>query len=582
MTKTPTDIAKYFRESITFDLKNNPINTYKQIKDAYDDFFTLIDREAFIALLNDILYYDNQLKDIFCDLYDTELGIQCFANQDARKYPRMRITYFLTQPKYQYHKNNITKIYFAINTWLAFFDENIIEPEWEKCPFCGKPIKNNICTGIYCGKTREEAMKAAIELSNLLLEAKEGITISTPSYWYNIEEGSEFYNDYKSPILTYTKKQRDQEEEKKQNTINEGIKELNKIKAALIIEIDKENPNFDNLLTNLSSSNAIKDASAFNDRSFTQKLNQIKKQIIKKQDEQKTRKELSEKFGSFNDTIDHFITAYTRLNNALTIKKLSINTFKEILDETNQLYEKINLGIKNGYQIKNENILKTIKQYENTTQVKATEYIVEKIEQAAINDAKNELVEKTNLILIDLEKTSPLQNKAELIENNFLNNIEKNHYFDNIRINHTIEYNYIVDPIRKKISNLVEEENKLKLDAFKKDCKELTEEINHTDKTEKSIKYLIDQLNLIIKNDYYKTIRSRNEYIKLIGILNRKIDNLSLDDKTKKLEEENKNLSLQLEQITKQNKLHKNIFIITVISLSIIIIILIISILLII
>lgn len=551
---TPIEIAKFFQESIDFDLKNQTITSYKQIKDANDEFYTLTDREAFNALLNDIFYFDNQLKDIFSDLYDSELGIQCFANIEARKYPRMRITYFLSQAKYHYHKNNIAKIYFAINTWLAFFNTPTIEPEWEKCPFCQSIVRKGICTGLYCKKTKEEAMKASIELSGLLVEAKLGGTIVTPSYWYNIEEGSEFYNDYKAPILLYTKKQREQEEETKQNTINEGIKEINKVRAMLKIEVDKEKPNFNQLLTILSDSEAIKDANAYNDRSFSQRLNLLTKQIIKKQEELKEQIELKKKYGSFNQTIDDFLTSCTKLKRELTLKKSSLETFKELLDETNKTYENIMVGIKKGYQVKKQSVFEVIKDFETNIQVKATEYIVEKIEQGASEDAKNELVATINQILIDLDKATPIDNKSEFIEKTYIEKVVENTHFDTLRVKDTSYYNNLVEPVRKKIATLVEEENKLKLQTFKKEYESLLNEINQTNKKDSKVKHLLDQLTIMTHNDYYKSIKRNNEYGRLLAILTKKIDNLLAIDQTKKIEQENKQLLKNIEQIQKEKK----------------------------
>ena len=65
LKSNPKDIAKYFRDSVTFDFSKQTITSFQQILRERDGFFALLDRGAFSALLNDCLSYDNQLVDIF-------------------------------------------------------------------------------------------------------------------------------------------------------------------------------------------------------------------------------------------------------------------------------------------------------------------------------------------------------------------------------------------------------------------------------------------------------------------------------------------------------------------------------------
>ena len=103
ITAQPKEIAKYFRESVDFDFKKNNITSYAQLAANDEAFFTLLDRDAFGALLHDCLD-DNQLTDIFMDVFDAEMGITKFADEANRTSPKQYISYFLSTPAYALHQ----------------------------------------------------------------------------------------------------------------------------------------------------------------------------------------------------------------------------------------------------------------------------------------------------------------------------------------------------------------------------------------------------------------------------------------------------------------------------------------------
>lgn len=199
ITAQPKEIAKYFRESVDFDFKKNNITSYAQLAANDEAFFTLLDRDAFGALLHDCLD-DNQLTDIFMDVFDAEMGITKFADEANRTSPKQYISYFLSTPAYAYHQNDLAKVYICFNTWLSFFGAAVVATEWTKCPYCGGSVmKNGTCTK--CKQKTSAALKAVSELTAMLARERNGEQTLNPSYWETITEGGEFYAEFKREIL---------------------------------------------------------------------------------------------------------------------------------------------------------------------------------------------------------------------------------------------------------------------------------------------------------------------------------------------------------------------------------------------
>ena len=164
MSITAKELAKKFRESVDFDFARESILSYDQIltmgegTDFYsvsggDNFYSLTDKEAFSALLNDYITDDNQLVDIFLDLYDAKLGLQRIADPRVRNNPKQIIIAFVNMEKYRYHQTHIAKVYQAINTWLLFVGAAEVSMTWNRCPVCGGTVKNDACAS--CKKTNQ-------------------------------------------------------------------------------------------------------------------------------------------------------------------------------------------------------------------------------------------------------------------------------------------------------------------------------------------------------------------------------------------------------------------------------------------
>ena len=81
------NLAKYFRDTVSFDFKKETISSYTQIRRRYDDFYALENTQAFSALLKDVIGHNDQLMDVFIDLNAAGCGFECFAekaNQDEK------------------------------------------------------------------------------------------------------------------------------------------------------------------------------------------------------------------------------------------------------------------------------------------------------------------------------------------------------------------------------------------------------------------------------------------------------------------------------------------------------------------
>ena len=264
---TAKQLASFFRGSVKFNFKKEQIISLSQIMRERDSFFALLDRDAFSALLNDILYYDNQQIDIFMDIYDAELGFRGYADQSKRRTPRTAIAYFLDMSKYHYHSNAITKVYFAFNTWLIFFGEPAITPQWSHCPFCGSATDGNgNCTSKGCKMKSADFLAASVRLADMLMDEREGNETANPDYWDKIVPKSEFYDNYKSEILTCRSNRENQrmlaQQKRQKADVADAIARINALTARLRVETAKPKPDFDGITADLYSDEKIKSAAA--------------------------------------------------------------------------------------------------------------------------------------------------------------------------------------------------------------------------------------------------------------------------------------------------------------------------------
>ena len=231
------EIAHYFQETVGNSCKTEEIVAFKQVENL-DEYYALVDREAFGSLLNDCLGYDNQLVNIFLDLFDSELGFKKLADRSSRESPRQYVIHFLNIQKYSYHKSATSKVFLAFNVWLNFFGAPEISPEWKQCPFCGDKIVNNICSR--CKGNAFEFNNAFVELERVLCEFRSGnYSPAKIKYYDKIVEGSEFYFSYKRKIDELRERHEEQEKKLKQQ-IDESVNKKQYYHASGLIKAYKK------------------------------------------------------------------------------------------------------------------------------------------------------------------------------------------------------------------------------------------------------------------------------------------------------------------------------------------------------
>lgn len=536
---TPQDIAKYFQDSVSFDFKRESISSFQQIEAESENFYTLIDKEAFSALLNDFLGYDNQLEDIFRDIFDSELGIHCFSNQSARNSPRSRITYFLN--KYPYHQHDIAKVYLAFNTWLVFFGCDTLSPDWTKCPFCGSAVKAGsngslgACTNKSCKKTTADFMGAASELATIFAEEQEGKATPTPQYWDAIKERAEFYTEYKLPIEKLRSSRIHEEqlktEKKKKEIIDLAVKELNKISALLSLEIDKQAPDFDSILRLIAQNPQINEANKYNDVSFSKEVSALISLVAKKKEKLNKSRAEAQNAMEFSLNIKKFLELQSFLEQELVSESKPFEEFKSLFEELDDTYNRISAGKKSGYKIDNAETLDAINKYETSLRTQFVEYISKKEHASLILKKQSELITKVNVILNSFNGVQAEDDRSAQISETFNSEIEMNNYFDDYRIECRTQYLELTNSVRVALSELIRSENEVKIADFKKQADEFIAELDKSQPNQMRSMGFKERLNIIKSTKYYDSIRTNGEYIRNINIISEKITILENDEK---------------------------------------------------
>lgn len=522
MLTTAKQIAKYFQDSVLFDFNKETVSSLSQIQFPRDpskvNFFTLTDRDAFCALLHDCLSYDNQLQDIFVDFFDSGLGLHRFASPDARKSPRTIVTYFLSQPKFQYHKNDVAKVYLAVNTWLVFFGAQEITPEWDVCPFCGGSIKSGKC--VKCKKANAEFKKASEELTIILADEQSGKETPTPSYWKDIVDGSEFYLEYKVQIELLRKGRKNEvlliAEKAKKTAVDKADKQLNLIKGALALEMAKAEPNLERFLKEITDSADIKEALKFADDGFTKRLAEVKDQISKKQKEIEDRQKADLKEKEIEDTVMEFLRHLSALEKDMTANTRPFKDVKETFLKLEQNYTKLNGFIKSGAKKCDGALLESVTRYEKTVRALASGFIYTTEEKNKLDEKQKKLIETVNLILNMFNGVKPIDDKGKDITLRFNTDVESNHSYDDFRIKRKQEYEEVVKPVKKALAKLISEENEHKMSDFSKQSDELLKDISNQDPSGYKSATFDVRLKNIEGNAFYASIRSNGEYKRAI------------------------------------------------------------------
>ena len=547
---TPEAIAEFFRKSVSFDFKKETISSFVQIQRYPSAFFSLLDRDAFSSLLHDSISRDNQLEDIFMDIFDAGLGIHKLADARSRMMPGSIIAYFLNTPKYQYHQNDVAKIYLAYSAWLIFFGGKKIDPEWKKCPFCGSPVKDGTCTNRACKKTNKIFLSAARELANVLETERGGTQAATPTFWDSIAEGSEFYAEYKAEIEALRKKRDDDKrlgnEVKRKEVIDKAKAELVLIGKEISTESMKEAPDFDAILTKLSKNTTIQEALKLNDRSFESDVADVKKTIDRYRKEYKKKIEDTEMQSTFKKTLDLFMKDAVLLEEEIASGSRSLPEIKALFDETDNAYAQVKKDVSANHFALEKAEADRLEEYKNSLRPSAVDYISKKEYQQKLMKKQTDLMIKVNLLLNLFTGVQAADDKSKELKQKFESEIEKNTEYDVIRLERKSQYDEIVDPIRRKLDELIKEENAVKMQDFVAHTDELMRSIDTASPAKVSAGSYGRQLYDLKENEYYASIRTTGEYVRRVSVIKEMVTVLrEAEDIYKQKEKENEEKRIQ-------------------------------------
>ncbi len=541
MLRTEKEIAQYFKESVFVDFEGKDISSYNQIIRQRDDFYSLIDREAFSALLNDCLNDDNQLQDVFMDIFDAKLGIHKFAAPSSRTSPKMVITFFLNEDKYKYHQSDISKVYTAFNTWLVFFGADTISPEWSICPFCGQPVKGGACSNGDCKKSNSDFIKASLELAAMLADEKEGKGAPTPAYWHLIKTGAEFDIEYKREIdsLRFERNKDDilKAEAKKNEAVQSAIAELNLISANLDLEDAKAQPDFDSILRELNGNKIIQEAFKFNDPELNGKIEELKKAVNFKKQQHKRRKDNAAKAKDFDETVKNFLHYNVILEQEFSVSSKSLPRVKEAYDNAKQKYAEVVVYINNGFEINSSEISEVISRYEDELSTQVSEYITSAEHEQHLLEKQEKLSVSVNVLLNQCNSIRVGEGKAKEIEQRFNTEIECNKLFNDYRVERRSQYDELVTPIRVKISELIKLDNDQKIKDFKNQTKQLLKEVQDAKPRDMKSSVFNLQYEGIKSSDYFNSIVSSSEFVSTMNTIKSKINALAKAESAYKTDE---------------------------------------------
>jgi len=536
MSISAKDLAQYIRETVCFDFSKETISSYEQIRRRHEDFYAVEDTHAFSALLNDIIGKDNQQIDVFVDLQMADRGFRFFANKENRENPYIAVSAFLCDQRFQYHRQEIGKVYFAINTWLCFFGAKEIDALWDECPICTGKISGGACTTSKCKKKQSEFLPIMIELQGLLEDETKGIEVVLPKYYQMITPKAQF-GVYKLKIdeLREARSKRLAAEKKKQQQklIILAETELKKIEARLQIEEAKEEPKFDMLLSAINSNVAIVDALRCDERSFKTKVDKLVKSIEKGKEAWNLKKEGDRLKGETDVDFKEFVMLKTKVENEVLYAKVMppYSEAQAIINAADKLYHKVyTVSIKypNIFTQSEKDVL-----LDYRTNIKPE--VISKIKVARHDETLDDAKDNLMLILGELEKEyercKNLKDGAQELWERFVNEVEKNEVFIDCREDKAWDKHYIelTDPLKRKIENLLKAQIDAKTNALLGLTEPLRKELACALPKHKKARKLRDSLIQIQKNPYFFSIQGSAVYKK---------ENSYLDEVISKLERE--------------------------------------------
>ena len=380
-------------------------------------------------------------------------------------------------------------------------------------------------------------MKAAAELATLLAEEQSGQPTPTPSYWDHILENTEFYTDYKLPIENIrgvrARRERLEAEGKRRKITEAAVAQLHKIQGLLTIEARKKEPDFDSLLMLIGKNPQINEAYK-QDNSFISKVFDLTEEILQKKEAYDKACEDAKNLAEFSADIEEFLRLQLLLEKELESPYRPYEECQELFERLDDTYNRISVAQKAGCQISHVEKVEAIKRYEKSTRAKLTEWISQKAHEAVMLQKQSELTAKTNTVFNSFCGVSAEDDKSACILKAFNREIEKNHYFDDYRVEYRIEYLQITNLVRVALSKLIKAENAAKMEHFKQYVDSFVADLASAQPYQMRSDVFEERLRTIQSTKYYDSIRTNGEYVENINAILEKITILKSKEKAYK------------------------------------------------
>lgn len=519
MVLSSNELAEYLRGSVSFDFTQKTVSSYEQIRRLYEDFYVLEEPYAFTALLHDVIGYDNQLIDIFTDLHTADRGFRYFANIGNRENPNTALTFFLNDQRFEYHRDALAKVCFAINTWLSFFGSGELKTVWSVCPVCGSPLMEGICTGGACKMKQDDFLSVMIELQTLLEAEKGGTETHLPEYYKNISPRAQFAS-YKARIDTIRgrrdQKKRSEEESKRKNAFALATKELKKLEEKARIEAAKDDPHFEDILNALNTEPLILDALSYGEQEFAESVNSVIERINVAKQEIKTKKENEALTATAKTHFLEFITCKASLESELGIpeEKLQISRLRETFEEAEKAFNKACATTAMLPQIFTEADGNLINEYRQYTRTQAQKMLLTLARRDRFAEHREELLSALRRFKAEYDECLSRGTGADKLLPLFMKELENNPGFieyrkdtewNNLYLNSTVQ-------LKGQISRLIDDQARAQENSAHTKLSELSVAARQASPVALRSREMRTALASIQKDPYYNGIRETETY----------------------------------------------------------------------
>lgn len=343
--------------------------------------------------------------------------------------------------------------------------------KWQNCPICG----NNILSYEERCSSCNTNVDTFDHIEGVLIESKGIIVNQIRIDWpllsriankinFPITKHGSFYslkveieNLIEQKEKLWKKEEENLREKEKQEKIQEALRAINELESRINIEAGKQSPNFDIILTELTTNPNICEALRFNDLVLYNRIEQVK-QIAQ------TKKIEIEFYAS----VARLIKLENTLEREISSTIKHIDEVKKLLGEAEDEFSKVVIGLKKGFQIQSTSDKKEINRYEQQVRPNVIGYINTFESNSLINSQRDQIATAASGLLTIINRCQAKDFRWKELNVRFDQEIEKNAKFSDFRSKCKDEYDIIVKPLREALDRLHRQENKFKETASKK------------------------------------------------------------------------------------------------------------------